>query len=492
MGSKLKSNLDFKIIIRSFIIIFIVFSISSVFVYQQTTKKFRNNTTKQICLESQLVNKDITNIFENNKIIANIIEANEDVNKYLSEVKNRKDVTTNSLYPKVINTFKNIIELNDDIYNIWVANEQANFYICADKNIDIKDYDIYKRPWRELAASSDKAILTDPYLEYGTSRQVMSIVKALREDNRIIGYVGIDIRLDNIYIIMENYIVGKKGMNFLINRDKEFIYSHVGNDKEDIIFKNKLIENIEILDKDCKEYKKINYKNNTFFIYYKEINLNGWGIIQLIPENDIDQDIKDFLKIMLIIFGIAAISLLIIIIIEGISYKLRENRLKIQARTDSLTGSNNRSYFMELAKHEFYLAKKEERKFNLLMIDIDYFKSVNDNYGHHIGDLVLENMARLSVKSLGNNAIFGRVGGEEFAAIIMDIDEKKAFIAAEDLRGKISNMDITTDKGNISINVSIGLTSMKRSDIQLIEILKRADEAMYEAKKSGRNKVKIK
>ncbi|WP_273322721.1 sensor domain-containing diguanylate cyclase [Vallitalea guaymasensis] len=492
MCNKLKSNLDLKIIFRSFIIIFTVFSISSIFVYQQTTKKFRTDTTKQICLKSQLVNKDITNIFENKKIISDIIEADEDVYNYLLEVKDRNDITTNILYPKVINNFKNIIKSHDDIYTIWVANEQANFYIDAIGNSDSSDYDIYKRPWREQVAGSDEVILTDPYIEYGTSIKVISIIKTLRQDDKIIGYVGIDITLDKIFAIMENYIVGEKGMNFLINKDYEFIYSYVGENEEDIVFKNKLIESVKTLDKDCRDYKKITYKQNKYFIYHHEIDLNGWGIIQLIPENDIDQDINDFLKIMLIIFSIAAISLLIIIIMEGIMYKLRENRLKIQARTDSLTGSINRSYFMELAKHEFCLAKKENRKFNLLMIDIDYFKSVNDNYGHHIGDVVLENMARLSVSLLGKNAIFGRVGGEEFAAIIMDIDEMEAFIAAEDLRTKISNMDINTDKGNISINVSIGLTSMKNSDIQLKEILKRADEAMYEAKKSGRNKVKIK
>jgi diguanylate cyclase (GGDEF)-like protein len=439
------------------------------------------------------VNKDITNIFENNKIISEIIETDENVNRYLLEVKKREDVKTNVLYPKVIKTFKNIMKSHDDIYSIWVANEQANFYLDAIGNSNSSCYNIYKRPWREQVANSDEVILTDPYIEYGTCIEVISLIKSLRQDNKIIGYVGIDIKLDHIFTIMEDYIVGKKGMNFLINKNYEFIYSYVGENDEDIVFKNKLIEHVKTLDKDCRDYRKITYKNNKYFIYHHIIDLNGWGIIQLIPENDIDQDINDFLKIMLIIFSIAAISLLIIIIFEGIMYKLRENRLKIQARTDSLTGSINRSYFMELSKQEFCLAKKENRKFNLLMIDIDYFKSVNDNYGHHIGDVVLENMARLSVRLLGNNnAIFGRVGGEEFAAIIMDIDEKEAFIVAEDLRTKISNMDINTDKGNISINVSIGLTSMKNSDIQLKEILKRADKAMYEAKKSGRNKVKIK
>ncbi|WP_339365888.1 PDC sensor domain-containing protein, partial [Vallitalea maricola] len=89
----------------------------------------------------------------------------------------------------------------------------------------ISDYDIYKRPWREQAAGSDEVILTDPYIEYGTSIKVISIIKALKQDNRIIGYVGIDIKLDNIFTIMEDYIVGEKGMNFLINKDYEYMNS---------------------------------------------------------------------------------------------------------------------------------------------------------------------------------------------------------------------------------------------------------------------------
>lgn len=492
MGGKFKSNLDFKIIIRSFVIVFIVFSLSSIFVYQQTSKKFHSNVTKEIRLESQLVNKDILDIFEKNKIILNTIEADEDIKTYLKEVKMRKDITTNNLYGKLIKTFDNILNSNDGIDNIWVANEQANFYLDAYNNIDYEKYDIYKRPWRNLAADSSDVILTNTYTEYSNSKKVVSIVKALREDSSIIGYMGININLDKIPDIMKNYIVGKKGMNFLVNKDKEFIYSYVGNSEYDVNFKNELIESISTIDKDCQEYNKITYLNDTYYIYYKEIVLNNWGIIQLISKDDIDEDISEFLRIILIVFSIAALLLLMTIIFEGVSYKYNETKLKIQARTDSLTGSNNRSYFMELAVNEFNLAKKQNRQFNVIMIDIDYFKSVNDNYGHQIGDIVLENMARLSVKSLGNNAIFGRVGGEEFAAIIMNIGEMEAFIAAEDLRTKISNMDIDTHKGRISINVSIGLTSMKKGDLHLKDILERADEAMYEAKKSGRNKVKIK
>jgi diguanylate cyclase (GGDEF)-like protein len=492
MTNKLRTKLDFIIIIRSIIIIFTVFSISSGFVYKQTTKEFRNNTTRQICLKSQLVNKDIINIFENNRIITEVIEANEDVTEYLLQVKNRDHVTSNILYPKVIKTFKNIMESHDDISNIWIANEQANFYIDSNGESDISGFDIYKRPWREIAASSKDVILTDPYRDYDTSKQVVSIIKTLRQENRIIGYIGIDITLDDIFLIMKNHIVGEKCMDFLINKDYDFIYSYIEDNAQDAVFKNQLIERVKKLDSNCKDYQEIEYKNTTYFVYYKRIDMNGWGIVQLIPENNIDQDINEFLKIMLIIFGITAISLLIIIIIEGIMYKLRENRLKIQARTDYLTGLINRRYFMELAKNEFYLAKKEDEYFNLLIIDIDYFKRINDNYGHHIGDLALENMARLSVEALGENAIFGRVGGEEFAAIIKGIDEEEAFWAAEDLRAKISHMEINTDKGRININVSIGLTSMKNHDIQIKEILKRADEAMYEAKKSGRNKVKVK
>ncbi|GKX29793.1 hypothetical protein SH1V18_22730 [Vallitalea longa] len=492
MGGKFKSNLNFKIIIRSFIIVFIVFSLSSIFVYRQTAKKFHSNVTKEIRLESQLVNKDISDIFEKNKIILNTIEANEDIRIYLKEVTTRKDITTNILYKKIIKTFNNIIELNDGIDNIWIANEQANFYLDAHNNIDYKNYDIYKRPWRDLAANSTDVILTDTYTEYSNSKQVVSIVKAFREDSNIIGYMGININLEKIPKIMKNYIVGKKGMNFLINKNKEYIYSYVGDSQYDIDFKNELIDSISSIDNNCQEYKKIIYMNDTYYIYYKEIVLNNWGIIQLISEKDIDQDIREFLKIILIVFSIAATLLLLTIIFEGVSYKFNENKLKVQARTDSLTGSNNRSYFMELAVNEFNLAKKQNRQFNVLMLDIDYFKSVNDNYGHRIGDMVLENMARLSVKSLGKNAIFGRIGGEEFAAIIMDIGEMEAFIAAEDLRTKISEMDIDTHKGRISINVSIGLTSMKKNDLHLKDIIERADEAMYEAKKSGRNKVKIK
>ncbi len=87
---------------------------------------------------------------------------------------------------------------------------------------------------------------------------------------------------------------------------------------------------------------------------------------------------------------------------------------------------------------------------------------------------------------------FGRLGGEEFAAVILDIEKEAALLAAERLRKQISEMNIITDCGNVSINVSIGLTWMTDEDQELEDVLKRADEAMYDAKRCGRNKVKLK
>ncbi|MCT4544031.1 MAG: sensor domain-containing diguanylate cyclase [Vallitalea sp.] len=480
-----------KIIIKSIIIVLGVFSISLFIAHRSINKKIYNNFAKQIYLKSQIVNKEITNIYENNMKLVDAISENKDIKIYLKEVKNRQDIKTNDLYSKLSNNFEYTIQSNN-IHSIWIANEQANFIINANHDIDMTDYDIYKRPWRQLAVDSQTAVLTSPYIEYGTTQKVISIVKAIRDNNKIIGYIGVNITYNNLENIMKKNNAGKDGMNFLVDNQNKYIYSHLANDNDDDIFRNLLLNRIGLLKDNSKSHTKIKHNEKFYNVYYNKLNVNNWGNIQLINEEEIKKEQNSFFLVILVIFSVTSILLLVIIIYERITYKLRENVLKEQARIDIVTGTNNRSYFMEQAMDEFSLAKRQNRKFNVLIIDIDYFKSINDNYGHHIGDIVLENMAKVSVQSLGENAIFGRLGGEEFAAIILDVDEEEALLSCNKLREAISGMYVITEKGNISINVSIGLTSLKKNDMQFHDILKRADEAMYEAKNNGRNKVKLK
>ena len=160
------------------------------------------------------------------------------------------------------------------------------------------------------------------------------------------------------------------------------------------------------------------------------------------------------------------------------------------ASTDSLTGADNRRQFFKKAKQEFARSKRYEHPFTVLMIDIDHFKAINDNFGHQIGDDTLKQMAEKCIALLRENDLFGRIGGEEFAAVLVATDPAKAAKIAERLRQELEKINIRTPQGLICFTVSIGVACLTKSDKNLEAIIKRADDALYQAKKNGRNQVK--
>ena len=159
------------------------------------------------------------------------------------------------------------------------------------------------------------------------------------------------------------------------------------------------------------------------------------------------------------------------------------------AITDSLTQIGNRRHISGLAQQEFNRACRYHRVFSLLIFDIDHFKKVNDTYGHSVGDQVLKIIAKTVLRSLRKVDYFGRWGGEEFLVIIPEIDGKTAVTVAERLREGIAQTIISVGEQSLYVTVSIGVASYKSADQTIDAILERADQALYHAKKQGRNQV---
>lgn len=161
------------------------------------------------------------------------------------------------------------------------------------------------------------------------------------------------------------------------------------------------------------------------------------------------------------------------------------------ANTDALTGVGNRRYFLEQGKNEFARGLRYSQTLSLIMMDIDKFKSINDTYGHDIGDIALQALSNICVKTLRKNDVFARLGGEEFAAILPSTGINGAMQLSERLRENIQNMVTTSAKGDIQFTASMGVTEVnfddENEDIECM--LNRADKGLYKAKVSGRNRV---
>ena len=158
------------------------------------------------------------------------------------------------------------------------------------------------------------------------------------------------------------------------------------------------------------------------------------------------------------------------------------------ATTDPLTGLLNRSELQAQAKKVIYDVSRNLSTFALLSIDVDFFKRVNDTFGHQAGDKVLESLANLFNEELRSNDLIARMGGEEFVLLLQDVDQKTAFQLAEKLRKNIEKTSID----DIKVTVSIGLVvTRKNAYVDLDMLLKSSDDALYDAKKSGRNRTSV-
>jgi len=161
------------------------------------------------------------------------------------------------------------------------------------------------------------------------------------------------------------------------------------------------------------------------------------------------------------------------------------------AITDPLTGLDNRRHFFEIAGREFARARRYSHPLSAIMLDIDHFKQVNDTYGHAAGDQVLRNVA-LVLQEISRDAdIIARYGGEEFVILLPETELPYAKVVAERMRQEISRTSTETERGTVSLTISLGVAVLDEDCADLDALLERADQALYAAKQAGRNRVSI-
>lgn len=181
---------------------------------------------------------------------------------------------------------------------------------------------------------------------------------------------------------------------------------------------------------------------------------------------------------------------IIVGIAEDITDKKQiETELQRLATTDVLTQSSNRRHFFECAHREFEQARYQGTPLAFLLLDIDDFKVINDTYGHQEGDNVLQRIAESGRATLRRGDVFGRVGGEEFAAVFPGCAPDMAMQVAERLQREIQRLSFSHGDQTFGITVSQGLTSLTAEDESVDSLFARADAAMYKAKHQGKNRI---
>jgi diguanylate cyclase (GGDEF)-like protein len=184
-------------------------------------------------------------------------------------------------------------------------------------------------------------------------------------------------------------------------------------------------------------------------------------------------------------FFVFFLNIILSIIIIFLIKRYVKDALEEMVNNDSLTGIYNRRFFTEFLRNEIIRSERYKKVFSLIMLDIDFFKKINDTYGHDVGDIVLKELSGLVTKCIRKSDMFARVGGEEFAIIATETDLENAVQLAEKIRRKVEESVLAKD---LKVTISLGVSQYTNKDDNNT-IYKRADNALYKAKGEGRNRV---
>lgn len=275
----------------------------------------------------------------------------------------------------------------------------------------------------------------------------------------------------------------------------DWLEIHTGIKKEDIINKN-IFEKFDYINK-SKLKRKIKTSlitNNPVFFnsspqrYLIEIKLNG-----------IMNKIYDYMQqdITIVPYNADKKQVCIYIYDNTKIYEMNsklENanaELKELSNIDPMTGCYNRRYFSNVSSNILKLAKRNEEKVSIIILDIDKFKRINDTYGHNVGDDVIKLLANTLKISVRKSDIVARFGGEEFVILLPHSNETDAKNCADKLREKVEALEIPLENETLKFTISLGVAEYKDDldDFDLEHTISRADKALYDAKTSGRNRV---
>lgn len=238
--------------------------------------------------------------------------------------------------------------------------------------------------------------------------------------------------------------------------------------------KNKLIIDNEVIDSALEHNAKLAEFENQLLANQLAINELSLASVE---------DKERIYDLRLSIFFLVAIVLVIAILFLWHSRKA----FKHSAQTDFLTGIANRGHTFKLGQRMLDRAIKKKRALAVIIFDIDNFKSINDRFGHHVGDLAIKAVAKRAERWLRDCDLIGRIGGEEFLIVLPDVTEAEAMQISERLREGIAAQVFQFDEQVVELTVSLGLATLKAPKTSLTELINQADRGLYKAKFSGKN-----
>ena len=374
-------------------------------------------------------------------------------------------------------------------------------------------YDPRSRPWYRLAIETQREIWTDPYIFFTSQQPGLTVARAVRDDEgEVQGVVGADIELSALSEFLTTQKVGESGAAFIVHSNGGVLAHpnaanlvHAGEhntlrlkqlDELDAISAyagKRLMDRFpDLVTLDHSYFDTFELAGRHYLSMFVPLLSHGqsrWVMGVYAPEDELAQTLREgqrksiFLGVATSLLTITAALLFVLMIARPI------NALQQQAREDPLTGLLNRRSFGETAEQTLRTARRTGQATSAIMIDIDLFKPINDQYGHAVGDEVLLVVARRIARGLSNEDLLARYGGEEFVVLLPDTGLHEGEQVAERLRELVGNSPVITSIGGLKVTISLGVAQSDDESTKLSDLLGAADRGLLKAKRLGRNRV---
>jgi diguanylate cyclase (GGDEF)-like protein len=211
----------------------------------------------------------------------------------------------------------------------------------------------------------------------------------------------------------------------------------------------------------------------------------------MLPWSPTSNEVFESVWLTVLSFEALLFTISIAFILLAMAKERTEHRHKTAALIDPLTGVANRRAFLQDGEAQLKRQAADPRPIAVMLLDLDNFKSINDRFGHAVGDRVLEVFAEVASRSMRRMDLFGRLGGEEFAAMLFDVGRDRALAVAEEIRTGFAAATDEVDGRQVVATVSIGVVISHDAVLDLSALLAQADHALYRAKDNGRNRVEV-
>src|SRR5690348_15198807 len=211
----------------------------------------------------------------------------------------------------------------------------------------------------------------------------------------------------------------------------------------------------------------------------------------MLPWSPTSNEVFESVWLTVLSFEALLFTIAIAFILLAMAKERTEHRHKTAALIDPLTGIANRRAFLQDGEAQLKRQATDPRPTAVMLLDLDNFKSINDRFGHAIGDRVLELFAEVAGRSMRRMDLFGRLGGEEFAALLFDVSRDRALAVAEEIRSDFAAASGEVDGRPLLATVSIGIAVSHDATLDLAALLAQADHALYRAKDNGRNRIEV-